>query len=153
MAVLIGWLLQTLGLNRQITHGLQISDLIWYVALALAGSLWFRLGWSEARTQKIRTRINASSWAVTVAAYMFALVEVMYSLFLSGAAAFAKFQTIFSSSGDPITTWIGAAGWLFVLFLAEYLAIFLLVGVPGCVLCVISVLACHFLHRTPAPAR
>lgn len=144
-AALTTTILQSQGLNRQITPWARISDLVWYVAWALALGLWFRLGWSLARTQRIRDRINTSSWAVTVAAGMFALVEVNLSFFATGPVVFAGFLHIWANSLAAGWT---AGVWTFLLFSYEFLALFVLVAVPGSVICLLSVLLSRLLHRS-----
>jgi hypothetical protein len=140
LAALDAYVLQTRQWDRQLTSQVAVSDLVWYIALLLAAGMWFQLSWIVTHEQqKIGTSLNASGWAVTLAALPVSLAVVVLSFFERGPLLVLGF--------DPVTT----VGFSIVVALAEFLALYILFAILGTVVCVVGTILSRLLQRGIVP--
>jgi hypothetical protein len=151
-AVLIFAILRTLGLDRQISHGIHVSDLVGDIALALGVGLCCRLGWSVARTQPIRAGLDATQDAVSVAALIITLTEMTYVLAFHGREFFTTLNKLFPQPPHSLPAIVMVVGGEILAFLVIWVLVWLSIAILGCLICIPSVLLLHrFVHPGTVP--
>jgi hypothetical protein len=136
-AAVVAAVLRSHRWDPHLTPQLAISDLIWYVAALLAAALWFRLSWILAHEQwRFRANINASGWAVSIAAAAVALVLAILNAVERGPAWFDM---------DPFVS----VGFNVIALLAAFLAVFVVVAIVGTLVCLIGAITGQVVYRAP----
>jgi hypothetical protein len=136
-AAVVAAVLRSHHWDLHLTPQLTTSDLIWYVAVLLAAALWFRLSWMLAHEQwRFWANLNASGWAVSIAAAAVALVLVILNALERGPLPFDM---------GPV----GSLGFNLIALLAGFLAVFVVVALVGTLVCLLGAIIGQVVYRGP----